>query len=214
MCLDEPSDRTLYLKHHWPMNGNGNDIVGGAHAIEQVNIGSTSDRFNSPNKAMIFASGYFTLPAKSYFTESDFTVTAWVKVSRYSFYARIIDFANGPDSDNVVLTFFETTGKPEAIMLNGSIRKYASSTTVLSLNTWWHVSFVFERNTMYIYRNGIIIATTTSVPQAQNLTRSKSYIGKSNWAGDEDFIGVMDDLRIYHKALTANEIMQVMSEQN
>mgnify|MGYP003385532119 CR=1 FL=1 len=99
-------------------------------------------------------------------------------------------------------------------LFSGPYNASVESTSALSLNTWWHLSFVFERNSMYLYKNGVLLAARTSVPQARNIIRNKSFIGKGNWGGDEDFIGVMDDLRIYHKALTANEIMQVMYEQD
>jgi hypothetical protein len=74
------------------MNGNGQDKVGGAHAVSGINVGSTENRFGVQNKATMFASGYYVISPSVFFTESDFTATAWVKVSKYSSYGSVFDF--------------------------------------------------------------------------------------------------------------------------
>jgi hypothetical protein len=58
---------------------------------------------------------------------------------------------------------------------------------------------------MKVYRNGelrgSILGHTSS-----SVTRANHYIGKSNWGTDENFKGMLDDLRIYDRAITASEV--------
>lgn len=39
------------------------------------------------------------------------------------------------------------------------------------------------------------------------MARTNGYIGKSNWSGEGFFDGMIDDLGIYNRILTVNEIM-------
>lgn len=204
------------------MDGNGFDIAGGAHMYNGVNVGNAENRFNVPNKAIVFAYGFYSLPPAVYITQSDYTVTVWVKISKVTAQASIFDFGNDfilneHKADNFV---FEVSAAmrltPYACLYqNGKYFWLSSSSVLLNVNTWYHLALVFERDTWYIYRNGFIIATRPSTPQLNNIIRSKSFIGRNNWfPGDEPLIGVMDDMRIYHKALSATEIIQVMNEDN
>ncbi|MBI3235090.1 MAG: LamG domain-containing protein [Bacteroidetes bacterium] len=215
--LERPTNRSAYLVHHWPLNGNGLDIVGGAHATSSQFVAPTENRFNHANKAVQFAYGFYRLPSGVYITNSDFTATVWVKIARHSLAASVFDFGNGPYSDNIV---FEVTSysnnNPSIWLMNGVSTAFNAlvSSTVLNLNTWYHLACVFERNTMYLYRDGVIIATRPNTTQARNIVRKNNFIGFNNFIanGDEPLIGVMDDLRIYYKALTVYEIMQIMKE--
>lgn len=195
------------------MNGNGYDIVGGANAIGEAYVAATKNRYDAENKAMLFASGYFILPPKNYFLQSDFTITVWVKISSVPTSTMLFDFSNGIDADNVMLSISTlTTTTPTAWIFNAAAQNNITSTTILYYNVWQHLAFVYESNTMYIYRDGTIIATRAFTHQPRSVVRAKGLIGKCNYLGYQSFIGVMDDLRIYHKALATYEIMQVMKE--
>jgi hypothetical protein len=205
------------LAHHWPLNGNGLDIAGGAHAISSHFVGSTENRFNQPNKAVIFSSGYFRLPSGVYFTQSDFTATVWIKIARHSICAAVFDFGNGPRSDNILFLATRDKTEPAAHLMTGVNTKWNDllSLTTLNINTWYHLALVLERNTLYIYRDSVIIATRPNTSQPRSVLRNSNFIGGDSFAidsGHQPLIGVMDDLRIYHRALTTPEIMQVMRE--
>lgn len=54
---------TYGLINYWPIkNSSINDIVGLAHMTYGPNVSLTSDRFNSPNSALNFQSGFNTVP--------------------------------------------------------------------------------------------------------------------------------------------------------
>eukprot|EP01034_Spumella_vulgaris_P032310 gene32310-39896_t len=77
----------------------------------------------------------------------------------------------------------------------------------LSANTWYLITLVVTRTvSSNIYINGALIYTGTS-PQACDLsTNAVSYIGSYNAAGQEQFKGSIDDVRIYNRAISAAEV--------
>jgi hypothetical protein len=97
---------------------------------------------------------------------------------------------------------------------NGSSHTQRYSNTVYSLNTWYHVAGVYNATsqTLDIYvngvlNNGVLIGT---VPVAQNNPASINVnIGRRQ--GGYYFIGTIDDVRVYSRALSQPEIQADMN---
>lgn len=86
-----------------------------------------------------------------------------------------------------------TTGRlvAENAITNGQIEFYCAT---------------IENQTMRIYVNGQLVAQKEGNMIA-NVARSQNFIGHSNWCfADPDFKGFMDEVRLYNRALTAEEI--------
>jgi hypothetical protein len=84
-----------------------------------------------------------------------------------------------------------------------------NTVTTILLNTWYHMTGVRNSVTglQYIYLNGVFEASN-AVGTIQTVS-SQMQIGQTlGWPG-EGFIGIMDDLRFYDRALTANEIQTI-----
>jgi hypothetical protein len=89
-----------------------------------------------------------------------------------------------------------------------SVTSCMSTPSLIQLNTWYHVAFVFKGTVGYIYVNGNLATSGTQyVPK--NVSRSSNYIGKSNWINynDPNAKATYDDLRIYAGALSATQIL-------
>jgi hypothetical protein len=87
------------------------------------------------------------------------------------------------------------------------------SKTVPALNTWYHVAGVYNTatQTLDIYVNGVLDdgVLNGTVPSAQVLAGVNTTIGMRS--GGYYFNGVIDDLRIYNRALSATEIQADMN---
>ena len=101
-----------------------------------------------------------------------------------------------------------------AIAISGSsgrVQRY--STTVRALNTWYHVAGVYNATarTLDIYVNGVpnngVLSGT--VPAAQVIPNTNVNIGRR--LGGFYFRGVIDDVRVYNRALAPAEISQILS---
>ena len=135
-----------------------------------------------------------------------FTVQAWINSTTLGNYSqRIIDLGNGASSNNIIVGV--NGAKLWLATYNGgsAVISYVAGPT-LAINTWNHVSAVFNGTTASLYLNGALVGTETSMPQIQNVARSANYWGQSNWSTDIVLQGQQDELRIWNRALTAPEI--------
>jgi hypothetical protein len=85
---------------------------------------------------------------------------------------------------------------------------YAVDTAkILSPNTWYHIVGVFDRaaNKGYVYVNGVLEAEGP-LPDAQSTNDGLTKVGCRNDATDQPFDGKIDDVRIYNRALSVDEV--------
>ena len=109
----------------------------------------TSSSIFSENKVLdLDGDGdYVQIPAGVWFNDA-LTIEAWVYVKEYRSWSRLIDFGNGADQDNVLLTLTrEETGIPGLhIVKSGGLE----SPTALKLNNWTHIAFTLKGNSSLI----------------------------------------------------------------
>jgi concanavalin A-like lectin/glucanase superfamily protein len=140
--------------------------------------------------------------------------TAWVKATSTPADDGQIVARSGGTSGWQFKTSPDTGPHTFGIMISGStgiVQRY--STTVRALNTWYHVAAVYNAaaRTLDIYvngalDNGVLLGT---IPAAQTVPSTNVNIGRRS--GGYYFAGILDDLRIYGRALTADEIRTVMT---
>lgn len=85
------------------------------------------------------------------------------------------------------------------------------TTTTIELNTWYHMVGVRDSSSglQYIYLNGIL--ENSNAIGAIDTVVNQFQIGETlSWPG-QGFIGILDDIRIYDRALSASEIQTIYS---
>lgn len=102
-----------------------------------------------------------------------------------------------------------------AVMATGQVRfhpvssNYANTpTSVVTANTWHHVAVVLTSNTTDIYVDGVVQSLSdVGSPDTSTLNLStEGKIGQSIW---RTYDGKLDDVRIYDRALSTSEVMQL-----
>jgi len=83
----------------------------------------------------------------------------------------------------------------------------AISNTVAETNKWYHIAGTYQANdNVKIYVNGVL-ESTTSISLTRNTTSGGFWIGQSCiWPG-RFFNGIIDEVKIYDRALSAEEIL-------
>jgi hypothetical protein len=66
-------------------------------------------------------------------------------------------------------------------------------------NTWYHIAATYDGIALKAYRNGVLIATTDVPGVPANAAREMQF-------GTGSFVGALDDVRVYRRALTETEI--------
>ena len=157
-----------------------------------------------------FAGGnanYIQANNANYFSNNSFTIQAWVYPTTLNDWSPIIDFGNGENSNNIILSnTFGTSGRP-GLNIEGSTLQ---ANATVSLNAWHFISASFDisNNTATLYIDGQPSGSATmNIPT--NILRTKCYIGKSNMISTPkpNFIGGIGAIQIYQGYLNAAEIL-------
>jgi hypothetical protein len=100
-----------------------------------------------------------------------------------------------------------------AVSINGTVLATRYSNTTRALNTWYHVAGVYNASaqTLDIYVNGVLDngVLTGTVPASQYTTALNVNVGRR--PAGYYFNGIIDDVRIYNRALTQAEIQSDMN---
>ena len=139
-------------------------------------------------------------------TGTNLTLSAWIKTTQGS---EGNLFAANDSASAHPLMFGISGGNPYAYD-NGAGTQYPAPTGAVNDNQWHMLTFVRNGGTAYIYLDGTQIRTYASTFSLSTVTRWS--IGQE-WDGStpSDFYnGLVDDVRIYNKALTPDEVKELM----
>lgn len=158
---------------------------------------------------------YVAVPAGVWF-DREFTIEAWVYQRSYQFSSCLLDFGNGSAADNLVAFLsFEITGLPVLAGYNGEFSTNIQRSSVWSrkkipLHTWTHVAFTRETSGLgHIYLDGAQVADgTLYAPRA--VRRTNNFIGRSNWPYRAGPDAIIDDVRLWNVARSAEDIRREM----
>ncbi|MFN0135515.1 MAG: LamG-like jellyroll fold domain-containing protein, partial [Phycisphaerae bacterium] len=151
------------------------------------------------------------VPDGAYFTGTAFTVEAWVRPDVHASSQRVIDFGNGPASNNIILAAStQTNGRPSATIYVGgnAFTLTAPGINAIPLKQWSHLAMTYNggaNGTLRLYVNGTQVGSR-SASAPVNVARTSCFIGRSNFASDAFFDGLIDDVRIWSVARSASDI--------
>jgi hypothetical protein len=189
------------------------DYIGHSDMIVGANAALDSDRFKNPKSALYLNSGYCTVPPGVYFNGS-FTITAWVKKVQTTNQNRLLDFGNGR-IENVIFSITSSTNSKPYLAIGQTIGWSGplASSSALGSGVWTHLASVFNGSNAYIYLNGTLTMSESGITvHPDNIVRQDCFIGRSSWyPGDQDANAYFDDIKIYNRALSSQEIVQDMN---
>ena len=169
-------------------------------------------------------SGYVSIPMTSGLQPSGaVTVAAWVKVSGIQDYYAIVSSYGSPNppgascNGGTAYTIrFSPDGKPSFGVTTGNnnlcAEDYVLSPDNVSLNAWHHIAGVYNGSQIVIYVDGApkgyFSKTGTLIPQdSLEIGATKVYGQQYNFMR-----GVIDEAKVYTRALSASEISQLASQ--
>ena len=86
---------------------------------------------------------------------------------------------------------------------NISLNNAYAASTFPGLNQWVMVTATYDGNAAKMYINGVLGGSSNI---SSSVTSTNMFIGASNSGGYQDFPGLIDDVRIYNRALSAAEV--------
>lgn len=210
----------------YPFDGNANDVSGNNFNGTVLGATLTTGHKGNANSAYYFNQSVNTkieLPNLSNFDNSgEISISVWANTSSTSTGGNtIISTIPDASSDRFQMNI-NWTGDPANTSIfdygNISSGRLVTPSAPIVYNTWEHYVFVKSTvgNFMKIYKNGVQIATKSGGASISNRAK-KVVLGGSPSNGDHGdqlFKGSLDDLKIFNKALTATEVLNIYNYEN
>jgi hypothetical protein len=134
---------------------------------------------------------------------SAFTLEAWVSPSSLGATWRTVLFKENGSGMAYSLYANQGSGLPVGQVNLGGERN-AVGTAGLPLNAWSHLALTYDRTNLRLYVNASLVATTAVTGTLAASNGALRIGGNSVWP--EWFAGLIDEVRLYNRALTASEI--------
>ncbi len=216
---------TSGLVAYWPLNGNFTDA--GPNNISTVNTGSiaTTNNIGTANTAMAFLNTLspanptvYATPAITsainFATGTNFTVSFSFKLNSIPASGGTGLFDNCLNYGGYGVWVWHNPIQLNFNCKNGSLQTN-TGTTVINLNTWYHITCVRNGIVLQTYINGTLVATGNE----GSTTAGYAFTPKFGTMFFNSYVppvynglnGSMDEFRIYNRALSAVEITALAS---
>jgi hypothetical protein len=193
---------------YYRFNGNADDESGNGNHLTPRNVILSSDRFGVNNSAYSFnginadlTSNLSQIPLGN----PDISYSFWFKSTRENFSALgdvLLSMGSTSPSQRITVSYY-----PGAIVFIGESNDYYCYSEIIH-SQWNHITFVKQLNQLKFYLNGNLIGTGTV--GNTNLTSTNFFIGSNgnvSHNGGEYFQGFIDEVSVYNKVLTDQEVM-------
>lgn len=221
------NDTVYYLSsglvaHYNFNNGNLKDSSGYGNDIFFNNAIATTDRFGNANNAYLFngTSSYMQIHNNIRLNPASITMFAIVKVNGFyqgNCHSNVIIMKGDNDYEAGLYSLRFNDSKACSELPDVSAEHFwsiygdnpstgASSSAYITTGQWYNVAFTYDGSTAKLYING---ALQQSVDKPVSFTPNNNdlFLGKTeNPTFPYYFNGVMDEVRIYNRALSAVEI--------
>ncbi len=206
---------TTGLVAWYPFSWNANDFSGHGHHGTVYGATLTADRYGNPNSAYLFdgINDYIQVP---YSVELNppkrMTVSSWVKADSWGSLSYSNYVLGTEQSGNKGYSL--RGGATTATFMIGSGGAWWPAETAsgaIASDRWYHLTGVYDGTAVRLYINGVEMVTTACYDTITPAT-IELIIGTSPGSFLRYFDGVIDDIRIYSRALSASEIVDLYHE--
>ncbi len=192
----------------WPFNGNANDESGNGNNGTVNGATLTTDRFGVANKAYGFDGVNDYIIINNSFDFQSRSYSFWFNPTTINTITGTLIVSDNPQLQNGVTQarVIELNGIDSVQIATGLLAGFYKG-SISSTNNWQMLTFIRTSNSVSFYLNGNFI---TSTNQIGNYTSSSGSL-KTILGTDRNFLfdfynGKIDDIAIYNRALTQQEI--------
>ena len=143
------------------------------------------------------------------------TISAWVKFDSLGISQGIVDKGTGSNDGVMRLWIFKGNNNVYFDAPQDIIRINGSPAGGFSIDTWYHIAATYDKdagaNNLNLYINGTNVATSTDT-DAMGTNSANLIIGARKEGLDSFFDGLIDQVRIFNKALSESEVEDLYDE--
>ena len=204
------------LVGYWGFNGNANDESGnGNNGTVNGSVQLTTDRFGNSNSSYLFpgnSSSYISVPGSQQLQiQSEITISAWILMDGGEYNARIIQYSDNINSGYAIYAHGNSNiSRPLTGLITNVGGLGVGLSSELNSLVWNHVCFVANSNgSGKLYLNGILVSTVNGTALNNVNYMGELNIGRIWHSRDAGWGGKLDDIGIWNRALTQQEITQL-----
>ena len=213
--LQQYKNESSGLVAYYPFNGNANDESGNGNNGTVIGATLTTDRFGNANKAYSFTNPNHIEVPNSNMLGDEFTVSYWFKIGSYFGQRAAMSNVAGPNGGFQQ----QSDGTSFSYILGYSFIGgyspnyfYANYTMQEALDQWHHLAVTYKKLGTYssetrLYIDGDLKRTDAHVMPITFTPDAIFHIGQNH--GGVNFQGDLDDIRIYNRNLSPNEIAKL-----
>ena len=205
------------LLAYYPFDGNADDASGnGYHGILGGEVGHnspslTADRFGNQNSAYMFDSylELIKLPHSVLDGQSEFSVSFWMKTEGSVIQRGIITGAASNYRNNELLIYIADDGEIRPHIKTNSF----DGTRRINDEIWHFIVITRDNNGLTkLYVDGVLDLSDTLSAGNLDIANGGLWLGNDqdtvggSWASSQQFLGQLDEMRIYSRVLTSGEI--------
>lgn len=224
---ENPQDSTsINIVAYYPFNGNAIDESGNGHNGQVEGAQLTTDRFGHENSAYHFdgKDEYILIPTSDQFQFEQFSISVWFYLDENLGYtqARIINrqkTGHGSESWGLEVKGenYGSTGPGNNLDFHAGNCNYdgiahLNSKTDLNTRKWYHIVVIHSGDSTFIYINDKLDSKRETYGPPCSENNEPIAIGVSHATNEFYFPGKIDDIRIYNRPLSEQEIDQLYHE--
>jgi fibronectin type 3 domain-containing protein len=137
------------------------------------------------------------------------TLEAWVRPVALGGIWRTVLIKEQPADLVYGLYAGTNTSVPDAVTFTNGAEQQAAGSAQLPLNAWSHLAATYDGATVRLYVNGALVSSSSVSGSMPNSDGPLRIGGNAVWG--EYFDGLIDELRVYNRALSATEIQGDMN---
>ncbi|MBD3904879.1 T9SS type A sorting domain-containing protein [Chryseobacterium sp. Ch-15] len=195
----------------WGFSGNAIDYSGNSNDLTVNGATLTADRNGTANSAYAFngSTGHLTRSTLSYnFAQSGtYSISFWMKKNGNSEGVAMMSGSN-TGGNFIWLLQCDATKTIFGTNKQGESWTWANGPNY-STTAWEHFVAVYNAQTMQLYKNGTLVATTTNIYTNSTSAAMPFYIGRA--IGGGNIAANIDDVGIWSRALSTTEVAQLYS---
>jgi len=199
---------TTNLQSYYKLDSNSNDSVGAVNGTDTL-ITYTAGRVNN---AGTNTTGNIALGTGSFSITTAMSISLWFNTTNVATNQIMIQKNNGvaAATDSWYIYALPATNIIQTFIGNGTSNVFANHSYTFSASTWTHLVFTYDTSSgnQRLFINGALISTVGGGPTPINSIAS-SVVLMNYVTGTIPFIGKIDEVGIWNRVLTNQEIIRL-----
>lgn len=138
---------------------------------------------------------------------SEISVSLWVKpAAQQPTWGGLIGWGRRRGADSFIVGFHPQRNLGLATWANDWVDR-GPTQTVLPPEAWSHVAVVLKGQAVQLYINGE--AKSGTLPRAPDVVSLNLFLGATDWNGNRNAIGLLDEVIAWERALSAEEVAEI-----